>query len=379
MKHDAQVKQARKLLKYIDTGTTSLSNAVYRNDVSDYTCEQQAQRESERLFRSKPLLICLSSEIPNAGDYLTDDYSGVPIVVVRDERGVVNALVNVCRHRCARVAQGRGCKKGALACPYHAWTYEHSGALKSIPFKEGFSEIDKSEHGLRSLPILEQHGLVWVVPSPGESIDVDSQMGGFSEDLEAFELSNYHHYETRTLRANMNWKLVVDTFLETYHLDVLHRETIAPILHGNTATFDAMGPHLRMIGARKTIASLRDEPEANWNLIEHSAMVYVFFPNTVFIMQGDHLETWRVYPDGDTGRSKMHVSLYTPEPAVSESAKRYWDKNMNLLMATVQEEDFPLAQNIQRDFSSGTQASIVFGRNEPALSHFHRAIRDAVR
>jgi len=75
----------------------------------------------------------------------------------------------------------------------------------------------------------------------------------------------------------------------------------------------------------------------------------------------------------------MHVSLYTPEPAVSESAKRYWDKNMNLLMATVQEEDFPLAQNIQRDFSSGTQASIVFGRNEPALSHFHRAIRDAVR
>ena len=375
MKHEAQVEQLRKIFGYLDAGETAMGDAVYRHHVSDYTSPDQAGREREMLFRHEPLLIGLSCELPNPGDYVTDDFSGVPILVVRNEAGQVNAFINVCRHRGARVASGCGSGKTVFSCPYHAWTYDRSGRLRSIPFEQGFESVDKTSNGLRPLPVVEKYGMIWVMPTPGGLIDIDGHLAGMADDLVAFGLASYSHYETRVLRARLNWKLVIDTFLETYHLSTLHKNTIAPILHSNLGTFDGMARNLRMIGARKTIDALRQRPESEWDLVRHSALVYVLFPNTVFIMQGDHLETWRVYPGDSVDESKMHVSLYTPEPAVTDKARKYWTKNMDLLMATVQQEDFPLAENIQRDFHSGAQDFVTFGANEPALAYFHRSIK----
>ena len=375
MKHEAQVEQLRKIFGYLDAGETAMGDAVYRHHVSDYTSPDQAGREREMLFRHEPLLIGLSCELPNPGDYVTDDFSGVPILVVRNEAGQVNAFINVCRHRGARVASGYGSGKTVFSCPYHAWTYDRSGRLRSIPFEQGFESVDKTSNGLRPLPVVEKYGMIWVMPTPGGLIDIDGHLAGMADDLVAFGLASYSHYETRVLRARLNWKLVIDTFLETYHLSTLHKNTIAPILHSNLGTFDGMARNLRMIGARKTIDALRQRPESEWDLVRHSALVYVLFPNTVFIMQGDHLETWRVYPGDSVDESKMHVSLYTPEPAVTDKARKYWAKNMDLLMATVQQEDFPLAENIQRDFHSGAQDFVTFGANEPALAYFHRSIK----
>ncbi len=375
MKHEAQVEQLQKIFGYLDAGETAMSEGVYRHNISDYISAGQAGREQEILFRQEPLLIGLSSELPNPGDYVTDDFSGVPILAVRDEAGQINAFINVCRHRGARVASGCGSGKTSFSCPYHAWTYDRRGRLRSIPFEQGFKDVDKARNGLTSLPVVEKYGMIWVMPTPGELIDIDGHLAGMADDLATFGLTSYAHYETRVLRARLNWKLVIDTFLETYHLSTLHKNTIAPILHSNIGTFDGMARNLRMIGARKTIDALRQRPESEWDLVRHSALVYVLFPNTVFIMQGDHLETWRVYPGDSVDESKMHVSLYTPEPAVTDKARKYWTKNMDLLMSTVQQEDFPLAENIQRDFHSGAQDFVTFGANEPALAYFHRSIK----
>jgi hypothetical protein len=71
----------------------------------------------------------------------------------------------------------------------------------------------------------------------------------------------------------------------------------------------------------------------------------------------------------------MYVSLYIPEPALSDSAKRHWDNNFNLLMATVEEQDFPTCEGMQKGFYSGAQNAITFGRNEPALQHFHKSVK----
>jgi hypothetical protein len=181
------------------------------------------------------------------------------------------------------------------------------------------------------------------------------------------------------LQRRINWKVVIDTFLESYHLAALHQRTVNPILHSNLGTFDAFGRNLRTVFARRTIGELHGKPEAEWNLIPYSAVIYVLFPNTVFIMQGDHVETWHVFPAGDgIDESVMYVSLYTPEPALTDSAKGHWDRNFDLLMATVEKEDFPLSEGMQRGFNSGAQDEVLFGRNEPALQHFHKSIKAAL-
>ena len=183
------------------------------------------------------------------------------------------------------------------------------------------------------------------------------------------------HYETRVLQRRINWKVAVDTFLELYHLNVLHPRTVGPILYTNLATFDAFGRNLRMIGARRTIGELRQTPERDWDLIRYSTVICVLFPNTVFIMQGDHVETWHMFPAGNgVDETLMYASLYTPEPALTDSARRHWDRNMDSLMATVEKEDFPLSEGMQRGFYSGAQQEVIFGRNEPSLQHFHKSV-----
>src|SRR5208282_6758703 len=97
----------------------------------------------------------------------------------------------------------------------------------------------------------------------------------------------YHHYETRVLHRKMNWKLGVDTFGETYHLQHLHPTTVSPLFHSNRCTFDAFGPNHRMLAARATFDSLRDVPETQWDVFDNTVVICVLFPNTVFTFQRD--------------------------------------------------------------------------------------------
>lgn len=379
MLHQDQVDQARKLLDHLHGRTTALAEGVYRNPVTDYTCPQQAARERALFFRRFPLCIGLSCLLTTAGDFLTHDYAGVPILLVRQSEGPLRAFLNVCRHRGARVAEGKGAGARDFSCPYHGWSYGLDGALVARPADGAFAEIDKAGCSLRELPLVEKYGLIWTSPTPGAGFDIDAHLAGLERDLAAYGLASYHHYETRVLQRRINWKVAVDTFLELYHLNVLHPRTVGPILYSNLATFDAFGRNLRMIGARRTIGALRDLPEAEWDLIRHSAIIYVLFPNTVLIVQGDHLETWHMFPAGNgVDECRMYASLYTPEPALTDSARRHWDRNMELLMATVEKEDFPLSEGMQRGFYSGAQREVTFGRNEPSLQHFHKSVAEAL-
>jgi phenylpropionate dioxygenase-like ring-hydroxylating dioxygenase large terminal subunit len=379
MQREEQVEQARKLLAYLQSRTTAMADRVYQNPVRGYTCPHQFAQERELFFRRSPLLIGLSCLLPMPGDYLTHDYSGMPLLLVRQLDGSLRAFLNVCRHRGARLANGTGGGVRDLICPYHGWCYGIDGKLLVRPDERSFAEIDKSARGLCELMAVEKYGMIWVSPTPTLHFDVDALLGGLERDLVAYGFGSYCHYETRALQRRMNWKLVVDTFLETYHLSALHPNTVHPIFYTNIGTFDAFGRNLRMIAARRTIEKLRELPESEWNLIPYSLVIYVLFPNTVFVMQGDHLETWHVYPFGDApDESVMYTSLYTPEPANTESARRHWDRNMDLLMATVEKEDFPLSEGVQRGFHSGAQDEVLFGRNEPSLQHFHKSVKAAL-
>ena len=129
MDHATQVELTRRVIGFVDRNTTELADAVYLNPVSTYTSPQHAERERERLFRGHPLFFGLSCELPSPGDYRADDLSGAPILVVRVGDGRLNAFLNVCRHRGAKVATGSGSGKRMFVCPYHAFTYDLEGRL----------------------------------------------------------------------------------------------------------------------------------------------------------------------------------------------------------------------------------------------------------
>ena len=140
-----QREQARKLFAYLDTQTTAIADTVYRNEVADYTCRKQFARERELFFRRGPLFVGLSCLLPRAGDYMTHDYAGVPMLLLRHEDGNLRAFLNVCRHRGARVADGSGHGVKRFLCPYHAWAYATDGRLIVRPDERSFAEIELGE------------------------------------------------------------------------------------------------------------------------------------------------------------------------------------------------------------------------------------------
>jgi phenylpropionate dioxygenase-like ring-hydroxylating dioxygenase large terminal subunit len=378
MRQPEQIALLKRLLHFVETKTTCMAETPYRNPVTTYTDPARLQREQRELFHREPLLIGFASELARPGDYKTDDYSGVPILVVRGRDGRLRAFLNVCRHRGAKVVAGCGSAR-VFSCPYHAWTYDLAGQVTHIPEERCFPDVKAERPSLAPLPLCEKHGLVWVIAMPAAdgatSFDVDAWLGAeLADELEAYNFAVWPHYETRVLHKKMNWKLAIDTFHEGYHIGALHRKTIAP-LFVNAVDFKAFGPHLRMSIARSKIIRLKDKPESEWDAMWNTALVYTMLPNAVLVMNGDHAELWRIFPEeNQVDRSVVALSFYIPKPVASDEEKRHWDANVDLTMLFVEQEDFAVGESIQAGFLSGAQSHTVYGQNEPALIHFHRSL-----
>ncbi|MGF6489243.1 nitrite reductase/ring-hydroxylating ferredoxin subunit [Pseudomonas frederiksbergensis] len=379
MDHHTQVSLSRKILDLAEQGATSFSDSIFLNPVSSYTCPEHLKREQTRLFRSNALMVGLSCQLARPGDYLTDDLSGVPIAIVRTTEGGLSAFINVCRHRGARLLEGQGTLSGTLSCPYHGWVYDLHGKLRQLSPNQSFQGLQCAERNLTRLAVVERGGLIQVHPVPGQCIELPSLSGVLRDEIDHYDFQSFSHYETRLLRKSFNWKIVIETFLENWHFPFLHRQTVLPIFIPACSHFETFGPDARLIMPRRSLLTLRGQPQEKWDLLKHSLIIYLLFPNTLLLWQGDHLEVWRVFPTPDTpDQCLAEVALYTRRAATSARERAHWDKNMALLLETVEVEDFKVSEQIQKGFHSGAQQHLTFGKNEPALKHFHQMIQHAL-
>jgi phenylpropionate dioxygenase-like ring-hydroxylating dioxygenase large terminal subunit len=379
MDHATQVALMHRIFGLLDRQTTDLVGEPYVNRVSTYTSPEQLVRERNRLFRGEPLLVGLSSDAKKPGAYFAHVETGVPILVVRARAGSLHAFVGLCRHRGATLVSGYGTGSGRFTCPYHGWTYDDHGRLVAQPCAEGFSGISPESLCLTPLPVAEEHGMIFVRPSPGGAIDAGQHLGGAQRELAWLGLGTYARFGRRELRLRMNWKLAIDTFLEAYHVSNLHRKTLRPTILGAPAAWDSFGRCSRLVAVRRSIEEVRRRPESEWNLLEHSVVLYQIFPNTMLIHQIDHVEVVQAYP-GEFGPDSSQVvfTLYTPAAVTDEAARRHFQKNFDLLLEVTEKEDFHLGEQIQRGFHVDGHDTVIYGRNEPGLAHYHRMINETL-
>jgi hypothetical protein len=98
------------------------------------------------------------------------------------------------------------------------------------------------------------------------------------------------------------------------------------------------------------------------------------------MLHGDHVELARIFPrEGRVDRAVMELALYVPRAPTTEEERIHWSKNMQLVLDVVTGEDFPAGRSIQIGIESGAQSHTVFGRNEPAMIHYHRSLQAALR
>ena len=347
------------------------------NPASVYASAEHFDAEMRVLFGGMPQLAGLSCDVREPGSYLTITLGRVPVAVVRQDDGSLRAFVNACRHRGSVLLQeglGEGLRK--IQCPYHAWTYGLDGCLKAFPGAEaGFDDVDKSTHGLLEVKVAEDHGLVFVrLDANAGPFTVDQALCGAQEELADFDLGNYTHIETRSREWRVNWKLVMDTFTEPYHIPWLHKETIAPYYYFDRWILDTYGPHPRFIGTRKSVQEEFEKPsEDDWTLLPHGTIQYLLVPNAILTHQMDHLELWHLVPLA-ADRTLVVTSVYGPGRDIADKARAYYVKNLDILLNVTGTEDFPAQEKVQRNMLSGALPDVVYGKMEPALVHYHTAI-----
>src|SRR5262249_47527022 len=160
--------------------------------------------------------------------------------------------------------------------------------------------------------------------------------------------------------------LVIDSFMEAYHLDFLHEATLRPMFHGNVSIFDAFGRNGRIAGVRSSVDRMTDG-----DLLPHVTLLYQLFPNAVLIHQQDHVELYQAFPDPlDPNTCETRLTLYAPHAPESDRERRHWQKNFELIDGVTTTEDFGACQKIQANLRAGAVPFVVLGRNEPGVAHF---------
>ena len=194
-------------------GPQSMPGQFYTDaDLFAWECETILQTGWHCLGRA--------DEIPNDGDYFTQQVLNEPLLITRAGDDIA-VLSNACRHRGMPVAQGAGNTKRHV-CPYHAWAYAPDGNLLSAPRMKN-TGFDPKTCALPSFPSRVHNGFIYAslsdMPGPFDLAELDALIA-------PYEPENFRHIHTAKEVWNCNWKALVENFMEGYHLSVVHPETL---------------------------------------------------------------------------------------------------------------------------------------------------------
>ncbi|HEY7051256.1 MAG TPA: SRPBCC family protein [Mycobacterium sp.] len=366
------VEVVRRILAHIDAGTTD-EGPAWREPVANYLDEGRFADEV-RLLRSLPSVYIPSAAIPNPGDYVERMAFGVPLFAVRGRDGAARVFRNACRHRGMAVVEGSGCAR-ALVCRYHGWTYRLDGSLSHVPHPEAFPDLDTSVRGLVEVASDELGGLVVIGPldSPLDATDTLTDGSPWRDKLLPAERLVYVESKVRAI----NWKVMVEQFLEGYHIRSTHQSTLYPLQYDDLNVVETFGPNSRITFPYRNIERLRDRPVSAWNIDPRVTYVYHLFPNAVFATFPDLVLVILIDPV-DIGHSR--ITIYTMvKPEVAErisSASRDGGepKSGSNLLAQSGREDNEMSAEVQRGLHAGANEFVEFGTHESALGHFHAAL-----
>ena len=368
--------QAAIVAKFYDLAardTTTLATRTRHVDPGFYTSDEQFERENDILFRRGVVFVATTADVAEPGQYLTTESGGVPLVVVRRADGEVAAYVNICRHRGLPVAAGCGTARHRFVCNFHHWAYAvDDGHLLAQPRSYGGFDAEPPDAlGLRPVPVAEAHGLIAVRPVGDEPIDIDGELCGLGAPIGQFGLGDHHVHSRDTTEWNCNWKLLVDTFLESYHVFALHRASLGD-QPGHRMYFEAFGPHLRVPVPGPTLYEQTDVAPADRRLVGHATVQHHLSPNVMVNHVFDYLLMWRFVPLAPD-RTRAELTRYWPEP-VDDTVKARLDRRFSWQYRLTAEEDYPASERIHHALQSGQVERTVLGRNEAAVIAFHETI-----
>src|SRR5581483_6710569 len=189
------------------------------------------------------------------------------------------------------------------------------GSLAVVPREETFAGLVRSELGLASLPCKEAGGVIWVVLDREADPDFGTIVPELVADLDSLGIPTAHVYGSKTFDLKANWKLVLEPFMEGYHVQRLHAKTVGPLFADNPSLTTRMGPHIRSVSGK---VDFRPEALApGENIHKHITSTYRLFPNTVIITSPYYMSLMIIQPTS-VSTTRVDYFMLTQGPPDSE-------------------------------------------------------------
>ncbi len=347
---------------------------------SCYTSDEFFRAEIERIFMRQWNFLGRADQLRKAGSYFTVEIAGVPLIVLRGANGELNAFVNSCRHRGARLLSGEGLCGRTISCPYHAWVYGLDGRLLAAQMMDGIAGFKMSDYPLRRVRLETWDGFVFV-NFDDSAVSLKQYLGDLPERMASYDLANMVTVRRKEYQVACNWKLLTENSIEEYHTATVHRGSIgAQVLTFEEGPGEWEAGHLY---SEKSVATLPGEksgfphiPTLKGKAAEGTYFVLVY-PCTTFAFAQDSLMWLELYPKSATqtrviiGSAFPRSTVERPDfDTVVQAYYTRWDKSIP--------EDNWISEQQQLGLASPLSSTGRVSRFEPAVHKMANWILDRV-
>jgi choline monooxygenase len=332
-----------------------------------YVDRRVAELERLNVFSRTWQLVAHVAQLQKPGQYVSTRVADEPIVLVRDNNGVLRGFYNVCRHHAAAVVTQACGEASLLRCPYHGWNYGLDGSLKGMPEFEGVKNFDRAKNGLVPIRVELWECFVFVNLDP-QAESLNQFLGGLVKRVAPLGIGNLAFFDRKTYNIHCNWKVFVDNYLDGgYHVPHLHK-SLNSVLDYKHYTIENEDRYC--LQSSPVVAS--DEDAATSSTRKGDRAWYFWqYPNLMIDCYEGYMDTILAIPV-DVDHCEVIFDFYFDD--VSQSRREYNLQSMGVA-CRVQDEDLGICEDVQRGLKSRAYgAGRLSVRREAGEQLFHRLL-----